>query len=79
MEKMLSKALHRLPEAEPSRLSQDEVMKKFNISQPRLKQLRLGYKGKPPVLFLWGSINGRHIDYDVKELERYFKRSIAFQ
>jgi hypothetical protein len=81
MEKMLSKALHRIPERVPPRLPEKEVVARYNISVGRLKQLRLGChkngKYHAPRLYKWGHVNGRRIDYDVDELNKVFPRTIA--
>jgi len=78
IEKMLSQVLHKGVEKIPARMSEAEVIIKYQVSRDRLRQMRNGYKGIPPVLFKWGSIGGRRIDYDVKELDNYFKRTINF-
>lgn len=79
IEKMLSKALHKIPAPTPRRMPEKQVCEAFDISTGRLKQLRLGcYKrGKyqPPKLFKWGHVNGKRIDYDVEELNQVFKRT----
>lgn len=72
---MLAKVLHTGPVSTPARLSEAEVIIKYKVSRDRLRQMRNGYNGIPPVLFKWGSIGGRRIDYDVKEMDTYFKRT----
>ena len=81
IENMLARALHaQVPAKQKERMAEKEVMEKYNISRIRLKQLRLGFTRfgiqYGPVLFKWGHINGRRIDYDTGELEAYFKRFI---
>lgn len=82
METMLCKVLHKLPPATPKRLPQKMVCELYRVSPSRLKQLRLGWKRGPkiypPLLFKWAHDRfGNKIDYDVEELDRYFKRTIA--
>lgn len=80
IESMLAKVLHSGPEKKPKRIPEEEVIKQYNVGRARLKQLRLGFKRDgvqhDPVLFKWGHRGGRHIDYDVEELEQVFKRTI---
>lgn len=57
------------------RMPEAEVVIRFGVSAARLKQLRLGYRGVPPILTKWSSCRGRRIEYDVAELERYFRQS----
>lgn len=76
IERMLREHLRETPPRDPKRLSEGEVIKKYDVGRERLKQLRLGYKGAPPVLLKWGHIGGRRIDYDVQELNEYFTRTI---
>lgn len=77
---MLARIVHQGPEKKQKRLPEAEVIKKYGIGAARLRQLRQGYKRKgqvhPPVLFKWGHRGGRHIDYDVEELEDVFKQTI---
>jgi len=79
VETMLAKALNEAPRR-PKRMSEEEVIKWLGIGRARLKQYRLGYtrqgKSYDPILFKWGHRNGRHIDYDVAELEEVFKQTI---
>lgn len=59
-------------------ISERDAMTIFDIGKDRLRQLRLGYnyKGRPieKVLFKWKSKNGRRIEYDLQELEKFFNR-----
>lgn len=78
---MLSQVLHKVPEETPKRLTEKQVIEQYNVSIHMLRKMRLGYKNNkgidvPPVLFHWGHRNGRHIDYDVAELDTVFKRTI---
>lgn len=63
----------------PKRMSEEEVIKWLGVGRARLQQLRNGYKKNGiaygPVLFKWSHIKGRHIEYDVEELEEVFKRT----
>lgn len=80
LETMLAKVLHDGPEKRAKRMTEKEVMEKYGIGRSRLQQLRQGFNrnGKfyPPVLLKWGHRGGRHIDYDVEELEQVFKKQI---
>lgn len=80
IETMLAKVLHEGVERKPKRLSEKEVVDRFGIGRARLQQLRLGFTRKgvkyDPVLFKWGHRKGRHIDYDVAELEEVLKQTI---
>lgn len=82
IETMLAKVLHDGPEKKQRRLPEKEVIKKFNIGRARLRQLRQGFKrnGKfhEPVLLKWGHRGGRHIDYDVEELEQVLNQTIIY-
>lgn len=70
----------RVPEVKPTRLPEKKITEMYGVSKHVLKRMRLGYteRGKwhDPVLFHWGHVNGRRIDYDVKEFESVFKRTI---
>lgn len=65
--------------SKPKRMGEADVIKWLGVGRSRLQQLRLGYKKNgvwhDPVLFKWSHCNGRHIDYDVLELEEVFKRT----
>lgn len=83
IETMLAKVLHEgLPERKPKRLPEKEVIKLFGIGRARLQQLRQGYVKRgiryDPVLFKWGHRGGRHIDYDLAELEEVLKQTIIY-
>lgn len=74
LERLLSRTYFNGPEKKKTRMSEREVMQHYDIGKDRLKQLRLGYLGQPPVLKKWTSIKGRRIEYDVAELDAWFKR-----
>src|SRR5688572_1720395 len=82
LETMLAKFLHEGPEKKHKRLPEAEVIKRYGIGRARLRQLRQGYTRKgiryDPKLFKWGHRGGRHIDYDVEELEEVFKQTIIY-
>lgn len=63
----------------PARMPEAEVIKWLGISRSRLQQLRLGYRKRgvwhDPIILKWGHRNGRHIDYDVAELEELFQQT----
>jgi hypothetical protein len=80
IETMLAQVLHEGPEKIKKRLPEKEVIKKYGIGRARLRQLRQGFRRNgvfhDPVLFKWGHRGGRHIDYDVEELEQVLKHTI---
>lgn len=80
IETMLAKVLHEGPEKKQKRMPEKEVITQLGIGRARLRQLRQGFKRNgvwhDPVLFKWGHRGGRHIDYDVEELEQVFKQTI---
>lgn len=83
IETMLAKVLHEgVPEKRPKRMPEKEVMERFRIGRYKLQQMRQGYTKRgiryDPVLFKWGHRGGRHIDYDVKELEEVLKQTIIY-
>lgn len=51
-------------------ISENEAMRIFGVGKSRLRQLRNTHK----VLRKWKSKNGRRIEYDMQELERYFNK-----
>lgn len=67
----------------PLTMPESEVMVKYKVSRSRLKQLRKGYSNKgiffPAQLFKWTHINGRKLEYNVRELEQVFKRKTQYQ
>lgn len=81
IQSMLAESLHKGPEKKITRLTEKKLCEKYEISIHVLKRMRLGYKRKDgsmvdPVLFKWGHVKGRRIDYDVAEFEQAFKRTI---
>lgn len=79
IETMLAKVLNGEVK-KPKRMPEAEVIKCYGVKRSKLQQMRNGYthNGRfyDPVLFKWGHRNGRHIDYDVEELEEVFKQTI---
>lgn len=67
----------------PLTMPESEVIVKYKVSRSRLKQLRKGYSNKgilfPAQLFKWTHINGRKLEYNVRELEQVFKRKTQYQ
>lgn len=81
IQSMLTEVLHKGPEKKPARLIERKLCETYSITKHVLKRMRLGYKRKDgsmvdPVLFKWGHVKGRRIDYDVAEFEQVFKRTI---
>lgn len=78
IERLLRDVLRKVPEDEPRYLPEEEVCKRYGLSRSRLKQYRLGCtkngKRYEPAIHNWTKQNGRHIEYELAELERVFKR-----
>ena len=63
-------------------ISEEDAMIIYNVGKSRLKQLRRGFRNKggefiPPQLFKWSHVNGRNFEYDLEEMEAFFKREQA--
>lgn len=82
-ERMLKEVLLRVVKVKPLKMKEADVIKEYDISQSRLKQMRIGYTDKhgtkhPRVLFKWTHVNGRKIEYHVPELEKVLGRKTAY-
>jgi hypothetical protein len=81
MEEMLKSALINVQPALSKRITEKDAIKEYGVSQHILRRLRLGYKRSDgmrisPMLFKWGSRNGRSFDYDREELDKVLQRTV---
>lgn len=74
LERLLSRNLFTGVEPTKKKISEAEAIAKYGVKKGRLRQLRLGHMGRPPVLKKWTTTRGRRPEYDVAELESYFKK-----
>lgn len=81
MEGMLKEALTQVQPVVSKRIPEKQAIVEYNVSQNVLRRMRLGYKRSDgmrisPMLFKWGTRNGRNIDYDREELDAVLKPKI---
>jgi hypothetical protein len=81
IETLLKEALTQVQPALSKRVPEKQAIIEYNVSQNVLRRLRLGYKRSDgmrisPMLFKWGTRNGRNIDYDREELDTVLKTQI---
>lgn len=81
MEGLLKEALTQVQPPLSKRIPEKQAIVEYNVSQNVLRRMRLGYKRSDgvrisPMLFKWGTRNGRNIDYDREELDAVLKPKI---